>query len=113
MDLVGIKISLIPVPGLENFTVDPIPTPEIVPNPTLSTGLKYNSLLSIKSDTPNFLLKLKTKFLGFWETRLFLVWAVPTVELYSLNTLILDKSLSTFKTFTHSSPIPKRSFSLI
>ena len=45
MDLVGINISLFPVPGLENTTVEPIPTPNEVPNATESAGLKYNSVL--------------------------------------------------------------------
>ena len=40
------NISLIPVPGFEKDNVDPIPTPDIVPNPIDSDGLKYNSLLS-------------------------------------------------------------------
>ena len=40
MVLVGIKISVIPVPGLENATVEPIPTPAVVPNPTDSLGSK-------------------------------------------------------------------------
>ena len=43
MDFVGIKISLIPVPGLEKNRVDPIPTPETFPKATDSLGLKYNS----------------------------------------------------------------------
>ena len=34
------NISLIPVPGFENDKVDPIPTPDIVPNPIDSEGLK-------------------------------------------------------------------------
>ena len=40
------NISLIPVPGLEKERVEPIPTPEIVPNPIDSEGLKYNSLFN-------------------------------------------------------------------
>ena len=47
------NISLIPVPGLENTIVDPIPTPEIVPNPIDSDGLKYNSLLNLKLEFSN------------------------------------------------------------
>ena len=106
------NISLIPVPGFEKDNVDPIPTPDIVPNPTDSAGLKYNSLLSFKSPFSNFEVALKINFLGFCSTLLDAVWAVPVVEFHSLITLILDKSGSTFKTFTHSVPIPKISFDL-
>ena len=111
--MVGTNISLIPVPGLEKTKVDPIPTPERVPSPTDSVGLKYNSL-SILMSVPPLLVtgSKKVKVLGFWETRLLWVWAAPIVELKSLITLTLELSLSTFNTFTHSVPIPKRSFSL-
>ena len=54
-----------PVPGFEKDNVDPIPTPDIVPNPIDSTGLKYNSVLSFKSPFSNFDLALKINFLGF------------------------------------------------
>jgi hypothetical protein len=40
--LVGIKICVIPAPGLLKVIVVPIPTPDKVPSPTESTGLKYN-----------------------------------------------------------------------
>ena len=56
------NISLIPVPGLENERVEPIPTPERVPNPTDSTGLKYNSSLSVNAfSTLELLVKLKPR----------------------------------------------------
>ena len=32
---------VIPAPGLEKEIVVPIPTPAVVPSPTVSTGLKY------------------------------------------------------------------------
>ena len=38
--LVGINFSVIPAPGFENDNVDPIPTPAVVPKPTVSLGLK-------------------------------------------------------------------------
>jgi len=38
---------VIPAPGFENDIVVPIPTPEIVPNPTDSAGLKYICLLMV------------------------------------------------------------------
>ena len=34
------NISVIPVPGLEKNKVDPIPTPETLPNAADSSGLK-------------------------------------------------------------------------
>ena len=40
MDFVGTKTSLIPAPGFEKNKVDPIPTPETLPNATDSLGLK-------------------------------------------------------------------------
>ena len=40
MDLVGIKILLIPVPGVAKEIVVPIPTPAVVPSPTDSLGSK-------------------------------------------------------------------------
>ena len=64
MDLVGINISLIPVPGLENTTVEPIPTPDKVPSPTESAGLKYNSLLYVRLLPILLVLFVKVKFLG-------------------------------------------------
>ena len=47
IDFVGIKISVIPVPGFEKNIVLPIPTPDVVPKATDSLGSKYNSLLSL------------------------------------------------------------------
>ena len=42
------------------------------------------------------------------------MWALPVVELHSLNTLILEERLSTFNTFTFSwVPTPIISFSFI
>ena len=79
------NISLIPVPGLENDNVDPIPTPEIVPNPTVSTGLKYNSLFNTKSSRFTEFLILKVKLRGSCDIKLLAVWEVPTVESYSLK----------------------------
>jgi hypothetical protein len=38
------NFCVIPTPGFENDNVVPIPTPAIVPNPTVSIGLKYNFL---------------------------------------------------------------------
>ena len=58
------NISLIPVPGLENTIVDPIPTPEIVPNPRDSDGLKYNSLFKFKLEFSNNEEAKKMNFLG-------------------------------------------------
>ena len=40
MFFVGIKSSVNPVPGFEKERVEPITTPEVVPNPTDSEGLK-------------------------------------------------------------------------
>jgi len=34
------NLSLTPVPGLEKDNVEPIPTPAVVPRPTVSLGLK-------------------------------------------------------------------------
>ena len=59
------NISLIPVPGFEKTKVDPIPTPEIVPNPMDSVGLKYNSLFNLKLEFSTFLSGLNDKVLGF------------------------------------------------
>ena len=48
MVLVGTNIDVPPDPGFVKYSVNPIPTPLVVPNPTDSMGLKYNSLLSKK-----------------------------------------------------------------
>ena len=90
------NISLIPVPGFEKTKVDPIPTPEIVPNPMDSVGLKYNSLFNLKLEFSTFLSGLNDKVLGFWEMREFAVWALPVVESCCLNTLILEDKESIF-----------------
>ena len=58
------NISLIPVPGLENTTVEPIPTPKEVPNATESAGLKYNSLLYVRPLLILLILLKKLKSLG-------------------------------------------------
>ena len=112
MDLVGINISLIPVPGLENTTVEPIPTPNEVPNAIESAGLKYNSLLYVRFLPILLVLFLKIKFLGLVSKLEVAVWADPIVELWFLKTLSLLSYKSTFNTFTCSVPIPKTSLGL-
>ena len=47
IDFVGIKIWVIPVPGFAKNIVVPIPTPETVPRPIDSVGLKYISLFCL------------------------------------------------------------------
>ena len=111
IDFVGIKIWDVPVPGFVKNIVIPIPTPEIVPRPIDSTGLKYISLFFLYRYlvlNPAYIENIRES----WYKTVVTVCAVPTVPSISLNTLILDKWGSMFKILTFSLPKLKISFSL-
>ena len=104
-------VAVGPAPGKLNTTVDPIPT-AVVPSPTVSDGSKYICLLFLKlyfDLNPD----LNFSLLESSITSRPVVWATAIVPSCALKILILENSVSTFRTFTLSVPIPRISFSLI
>ena len=111
MFLVGMNICVNPAPGFEKEMVLPIPTPERVPIPKDSFGLKYICLLRLNLTLFSGI-DLNVNFLETSLKTVVAVCADATVESTALRTLTLEFSLSTLRILILSDPIPRISFSL-